>query len=129
MKGISAVKRRKIYDKFHGACMYCGKKLEYNDFEVEHIIPKSKGGGSRISNLGVACKQCNSKKKDKTVEEFKDYISNKIITSFLIELTDKLIYILPYVKNTQSLRQINDKIMEIYELAKSIEVEFHYERH
>jgi hypothetical protein len=38
--------------------------------EVEHIIPKTRGGSNRVSNLTIACKKCNLKKGLKTAEEF-----------------------------------------------------------
>ena len=49
-------------------CAYCGK--EDVVLEVEHIEPKSKGGSDRISNLCIACKNCNQKKGSKPVENF-----------------------------------------------------------
>lgn len=38
--------------------------------QVEHIVPKSKGGSNRVSNLTLACECCNQKKGNKPVEEF-----------------------------------------------------------
>jgi hypothetical protein len=37
--------------------------------EVEHIVPKSRGGTDRVSNLTIACRNCNLKKGDKTAKE------------------------------------------------------------
>ena len=38
--------------------------------EIEHIIPKIRGGTDRVSNLTIACHKCNQKKGDKTAAEF-----------------------------------------------------------
>ncbi len=38
--------------------------------EVEHIIPKSRGGTDRIDNLAIACRECNQEKDNKTAAEF-----------------------------------------------------------
>ncbi|MBE2925432.1 HNH endonuclease, partial [Anoxybacillus flavithermus] len=38
--------------------------------EVEHIIPKSRGGTDRVDNLCLACHDCNQRKGSKTAEEF-----------------------------------------------------------
>ena len=38
--------------------------------EVEHIVPKSRGGSDRVSNLTISCNKCNQKKGNKTAEEF-----------------------------------------------------------
>ena len=48
--------------------MYCRKTNV--PLEVEHIVPKSRGGSSRVSNLAIACHKCNQKKGSKTAEEF-----------------------------------------------------------
>jgi hypothetical protein len=38
--------------------------------EVEHLIPRSRGGSDRVSNLVLACHACNQAKGDQTAEEF-----------------------------------------------------------
>ena len=54
--------------KFNRTCIYCNAKN--TPFEVEHLVPRSKGGSNRISNLGLACHCCNQKKGAKSLEEF-----------------------------------------------------------
>src|SRR5260370_2635723 len=39
-------------------------------FEVDHILPRSRGGSNRISNLCLACHACNQQKGDQTAAEF-----------------------------------------------------------
>lgn len=46
-------------------CYMCN---EYGD-TMEHLLPKSRGGGSTWGNLAVACQPCNELKGDKTPEE------------------------------------------------------------
>jgi 5-methylcytosine-specific restriction endonuclease McrA len=57
-----------LLEKFGRKCAYCGKTGV--PLEVEHIIPKSRGGSDRISNLTLACTPCNQKKNNRTAEEF-----------------------------------------------------------
>src|SRR2546429_3595121 len=38
--------------------------------QLEHIIPKIRGGSNRVTNLTLACEQCNGKKGNQTAEEF-----------------------------------------------------------
>ncbi|MFX1520231.1 MAG: RNA-guided endonuclease IscB [Promethearchaeota archaeon] len=57
-----------LLDKWGRKCAYCGKTDV--PLEVEHIIPKSRGGTDRVSNLTISCRNCNLKKGDKTTEEF-----------------------------------------------------------
>jgi len=57
-----------LLEKWGRTCAYCGKTDV--PLEVEHIIPKSRGGTNRVSNLTISCKRCNLKKGNKTAEEF-----------------------------------------------------------
>jgi len=60
--------REYLLEKWQRKCAYCGKKNV--PLEVEHIVPKSRGGSDRVSNLTIACHECNQKKGDLTAEEF-----------------------------------------------------------
>ena len=61
--------RRAVYDRDSGKCQYCGKNIEYRDFTVDHILPKSKGGQTIWSNIVTSCRKCNFYKDDKTIEQ------------------------------------------------------------
>lgn len=60
--------REYLLEKWDRKCAYCGK--DNIPLEIEHIIPKSKGGTDRVSNLTISCHKCNQKKGNKTAEEF-----------------------------------------------------------
>jgi len=60
--------REYLLEKWGRSCVYCGKKDV--PLEVEHIIPKSKGGSNRVSNLTLACTECNQKKNNQPIEQF-----------------------------------------------------------
>lgn len=60
--------REYLLEKWGRKCAYCGKKDI--PLEVEHIVPKSRGGTNRVSNLTLACNTCNVKKGTQTAEEF-----------------------------------------------------------
>jgi len=60
--------REYLLEKWQRKCAYCQK--ENVPLQIEHIVPKAKGGTNRISNLCLACAQCNQKKGTKTIEEF-----------------------------------------------------------
>jgi len=57
-----------LLEKWGRKRTYC-KKTNI-PLEVEHIIPKSRGGSDRVSNLTISCNKCNQKKSNKTAEEF-----------------------------------------------------------
>lgn len=60
--------REYLLEKFGRRCAYCGK--EHVPLEVEHIVPRSRGGTDRISNLTVACHDCNQEKGNMTADEY-----------------------------------------------------------
>ncbi|MCE2412804.1 HNH endonuclease [Candidatus Poribacteria bacterium] len=51
-------------------CAYCG--LEEVPLEIDHIIPKSRGGANRLQNLALSCKECNLGKGNKLPHEIED---------------------------------------------------------
>jgi hypothetical protein len=49
-------------------CAYCGASGV--PLNIDHIVPRSKGGSNRVSNLTVACIPCNQAKDALPLEEF-----------------------------------------------------------
>lgn len=61
--------RRNVYLRDRSTCQYCGKKCKTEESNLDHVIPKSKGGPMSWRNIVVACISCNNKKKDMTLEQ------------------------------------------------------------
>jgi 5-methylcytosine-specific restriction endonuclease McrA len=57
-----------LLNKWNRTCAYCD--AQNTPLEIEHIHPKSKGGSNRISNLALACRQCNKIKDNRDIAEF-----------------------------------------------------------
>lgn len=63
--------REYLSEKFNHKCCYCGiEQGQGRKFEVEHIIPVSRGGTNRVSNLAWSCHDCNQEKDSMTAEEY-----------------------------------------------------------
>jgi len=60
--------REYLLARWQRQCAYC--KTSGVPLQVEHIIPKSRGGSDRASNLVIACDPCNKRKGKRTAEEF-----------------------------------------------------------
>ena len=60
--------REYLLEKWNRTCAYC--EAQQVPLEVEHIVPKSKGGSNRLSNLCLACHACNTKKGNQSIEAF-----------------------------------------------------------
>ena len=68
--------REIVWNKTGGKCSYCGKELHNQDifdwggkvvltislWDIDHVIPVSKGSGNEINNLVPTCQTCNRKK-------------------------------------------------------------------
>lgn len=58
--------RVNIFKRDNYTCQYCGKD---KDLSIDHVLPRSRGGGSTWKNLITACKTCNARKGDYTPDE------------------------------------------------------------
>jgi len=58
--------RRNIFARDHNQCQYCGKKFATSDLSLDHIVPRSQGGGSSWENVVCACIDCNVRKGGRT---------------------------------------------------------------
>lgn len=67
------VSKRKILAKTKGHCIYCGVKLDTENFSVDHVIARALGGEDTLENLVPCCRSCNSAKRTKDITEFREY--------------------------------------------------------
>ncbi len=61
--------KNNIYVRDEYVCQYTGKKLTKEEADIDHIIPRSKGGGNSWDNLVVCSKIVNRNKGNLTPEE------------------------------------------------------------
>ena len=81
----SSVKER-LYKEQNGLCNACGTKFDIRHLEIDHIIPKAKGGGDYYENYQLLCSSCNKIKGDRPMEYLRlkiktreEMMENKII--------------------------------------------------
>lgn len=65
------IERVMLFEELNGACPYCGKPIDLNQVmnntvEVEHILPLSQSADNSFFNKTLSCRDCNSKKGNKT---------------------------------------------------------------
>lgn len=61
--------RSYVFHRDGYTCRYCGNK-KAERYELDHIVPRSRGGSDRVSNLVVSCRECNVAKGNQSAEEF-----------------------------------------------------------
>ena len=82
---ISGGIRLQVFTRAKTKCEMCGVSNKIKALEVDHIIPRNKGGSDDISNLQALCYTCNSIKRDKddtdlvAVRESYDFRDSKCI--------------------------------------------------
>ena len=59
--------RKNILRRDNHQCQYCGTTKA--PLTIDHIVPKSRGGGETWENLACACVKCNTKKGNRTPDE------------------------------------------------------------
>lgn len=69
--------KRRQFEKQGGRCYYCHEALPIGKLDQEHMTPLSRGGLHDVSNLVLACRSDNSRKKDKTAEEYYEYLRRR----------------------------------------------------
>lgn len=117
-KKIGKKIRFEIFKRDRFTCQYCGQTAPAAVLQIDHLIPKSKGGSNDISNLITACFECNIGKSNIKLDESEiginpltiDFQNEKLeqlrnyakfvmeseeiqeeLTSFLIEKYDKIV--------------------------------------
>ena len=58
--------RRNIFARDHNQCQYCGKKYPTSELSLDHVIPRSQGGGTVWDNIVCSCVDCNVRKGGRT---------------------------------------------------------------
>lgn len=61
--------RRNIYLRDGHTCQYCARQLPLRDLNLDHVMPRSRGGPMSWENLVCSCKTCNLRKGGRTPPE------------------------------------------------------------
>jgi 5-methylcytosine-specific restriction endonuclease McrA len=64
-RATATLTRRAVFARDGWVCQYCGSAAE----NVDHVIPRSRGGPHEWDNVVAACRRCNSKKENRLPHE------------------------------------------------------------
>jgi 5-methylcytosine-specific restriction endonuclease McrA len=73
MKWIRPEKRLALYIRDGFQCTCCGRSLKNagpGEVALDHLLPRSAGGGNEATNLVTICRACNSSRQDKPWVDF-----------------------------------------------------------
>jgi 5-methylcytosine-specific restriction endonuclease McrA len=57
--------RRAVFARDEWTCQYCGAAAE----NLDHVVPRSRGGAHAWDNVVAACRRCNSRKENRMIDE------------------------------------------------------------
>lgn len=61
--------RRTVLARDMYTCQYCGTQPGRTELTIDHVVPRSRGGGTNWENVVAACGPCNRRKGNRTPEE------------------------------------------------------------
>ena len=61
--------RRAVFERDDYTCQYCGKPFQSSELNLDHVVPKSRGGKDTWTNLVLSCMACNTRKRARTPAE------------------------------------------------------------
>ena len=65
-----ADKKAYLLEREQGCCIYCGIHASKAKMEIEHVIPRSRGGTDSLNNLVFSCRACNDAKGSQDVQTY-----------------------------------------------------------
>ena len=60
--------RHNIFERDRNTCQYCGKKFDRKDLNIDHVLPRMRGGLTNWTNVVCSCIDCNRRKGSRTPE-------------------------------------------------------------
>jgi 5-methylcytosine-specific restriction endonuclease McrA len=61
--------RLNVYARDESTCQYCGRRLPRSELNLDHVLPRSRGGSTSWENVVCSCVACNLRKGGRTPEE------------------------------------------------------------
>lgn len=61
--------RHNIFERDRNTCQYCGVVFERRDLNLDHVVPRDRGGPTTWENIVCSCIRCNTRKANKSPAE------------------------------------------------------------
>jgi 5-methylcytosine-specific restriction endonuclease McrA len=69
--------RHNIFERDRNTCQYCGGNFDRKDLNLDHVIPRDRGGPTTWENIVCSCVACNTQKANRTPLEAGMYLIRK----------------------------------------------------
>jgi len=61
--------RHNLFERDRNTCQYCGRVFDRHDLNLDHVIPRDRGGPTTWENIVCSCIPCNTRKANRTPAE------------------------------------------------------------
>jgi len=61
--------RRNLFARDKNICQYCGHWFPTSELSIDHVLPRTQGGGDSWENLVCSCVKCNARKGGRTPDQ------------------------------------------------------------
>jgi 5-methylcytosine-specific restriction endonuclease McrA len=61
--------RQNLLERDDFRCQYCGKNFPVKELNMDHVVPRDRGGRTSWENVVISCIKCNSKKSNRSPKE------------------------------------------------------------
>ena len=61
--------RHNIFERDQNLCQYCGKRFDRTELNLDHVVPRDRGGPTTWENIVCSCIECNTRKANRTPQE------------------------------------------------------------
>ncbi|MEZ4223449.1 MAG: HNH endonuclease [Polyangiaceae bacterium] len=68
-RSVVRLTRRNVMLRDEHTCQYCTRRLPIRELNLDHVLPRSRGGGDSWENLVTSCRSCNLRKGRRTPDE------------------------------------------------------------
>src|SRR5256885_12967577 len=61
--------RHNVFERDKNTCQYCGDAFDRNDLNLDHVVPRDRGGTTTWENVVCSCIPCNTRKGNRLPQE------------------------------------------------------------
>lgn len=69
--------RENLFERDHYRCQYCGHNFKADELNMDHVIPRDRGGRTSWENIVTSCIPCNSRKANRLPHQASMYLKKK----------------------------------------------------
>jgi len=113
-KHLSQKVRFEVFKRDRFTCHYCGQKAPDVVLQCDHIKPVSKGGTNDLLNLLTSCKDCNSGKSDRELDDNTVLAKQRNQLEFLKERREQIELFLQWKESLKNFEEEKVKILIHY---------------